>query len=482
MCFAPATAAEHGRRWTCRGTTEGVNFYGIHVGAQGSIHLSIAADPSNAQVVYIGGDRQPAADELVLPAFPNSLGAVNYSGRLFRGNASLSPGSQWTALTHSGTASNSAPHADSRDMAFDASGRLIEADDAGVYARTSPANATGNWFALHGSLKATEIHDIAYDAISNKIVVGTQDTGTAFQQSSGTWGSVSTGDGGDVAVDDVSQAGSNMSVRYSSYQNLGALRRRTYNAAGGQLTDSACILTVLSGGPAIVPQFYTPIEVNKVAPTRLLIAASNGLYESLDQGATCTFLNAAWAGDGLSGVGISYGGTTGGSDNADVIYVVDGDTVYVRTAPGNTFASTVAATGGKALLDVVSKRDDYNTAYAVTSSNVYRTVNTGGSFTDITGDLTGVGSIRCVEFIPTANGGTIAVGTQTGVYVAKASAPTAWQRLGTNMPTAVYVFDLVYNATDDVLVAGTLGRSAWKLDNASTGANVPVGLVKWEVF
>ena len=361
------------------GTTEGSNFYGIHVGGQGGTHLSVAADPSNPQVVYVGGDRQPAGDENVSPSFPNSLGASDYSGRLFRGNASLPAGSQWTALTHSGTASNSSPHADSRDMAFDANGRLIEGDDAGVYARTSPANATGNWFSLQGSLKSTEIHDIAYDGISNKIVVGTQDTGTAYQTSTSNWGTVSSGDGGDVAVDDVSLAGSNRSIRYTSYQNLGGLRRRTYNSSGVSVASAACTLTVLSGGPAISPQFYTPIEVNRVAPTRLLIAAGNGLYESLDQGATCTFLTAAasGAGDGLSGVGISYGGKSGATDNPDVIYAVDGTTVYVRTAPGTTFATTTVATGGNVLLDVVSKRDDYNTAYAVTSSQVFRTTNTG---------------------------------------------------------------------------------------------------------
>ena len=43
---------------------------------------------------------------------------------------------------------------------------------------------------------------------------------------------------------------------------------------------------------------------------------------------------------------------------------------------------------------------------------------------------------------------------------------TQWQLLGSGLPN-VNVHDLVYNATDDVLVAGTFGRGAWTLDNAS---------------
>ena len=63
------------------------------------------------------------------PQFPNSIGANNFSGRLFRCDASLATGSQCTPLTHIGTASNSSPHADSREMTFDAAGNLIETDD-----------------------------------------------------------------------------------------------------------------------------------------------------------------------------------------------------------------------------------------------------------------------------------------------------------------------------------------------------------------
>ncbi len=57
-------------------------------GAQGLIHFSLEADPTNSDIVYIGGDRQ-GGDAL----FPNgnSIGAQDSVGRLFRGDVTVEP-------------------------------------------------------------------------------------------------------------------------------------------------------------------------------------------------------------------------------------------------------------------------------------------------------------------------------------------------------------------------------------------------------
>jgi hypothetical protein len=117
---------------------------GVHPGGQANTHLSLAADPTNHRVVYIGGDRQPAP-------FPNAIGARDYSGRLFRVDATQPRGSQASPLTHSNTASNTAPHADSRDMVIDAQGDLIESDDGGVYRRREPLTNTADWVSMRRS-------------------------------------------------------------------------------------------------------------------------------------------------------------------------------------------------------------------------------------------------------------------------------------------------------------------------------------------
>ncbi len=107
------------------GTMEATGFIGTHTGSRNDL-LSIAADPRDSNIVYIGGVTQR-------PPWPNSIGANNWTGRLFRVDASRPLGFQSAHLTHSNTASNSSPHADSRDMKFAANGRLIEVSDGGIY-------------------------------------------------------------------------------------------------------------------------------------------------------------------------------------------------------------------------------------------------------------------------------------------------------------------------------------------------------------
>ncbi|MCZ6670934.1 MAG: hypothetical protein O6947_07885, partial [Acidobacteria bacterium] len=65
----------------------------VKPGGQGSIHFSILADPGDANIVYLGGDRQPRAFGDT-GGFPNSIGANDFSGRLFRCDASQAAGSQ----------------------------------------------------------------------------------------------------------------------------------------------------------------------------------------------------------------------------------------------------------------------------------------------------------------------------------------------------------------------------------------------------
>jgi hypothetical protein len=251
-----------GNSWTAldlpRTVEGGGAIFDLHPGAQASTHLSIVADRDNPNLVYIGGDRQPAFDERAqpgtVPRWPNSLGARDYSGRLFRINAGEPGGSQSTALTHSGTAKGSAPHADSRDMAIAANGMLIETDDGGVYRRTQPSATAGDWFSMNGDLQVTEFHSVAWDANCRTVIGGAQDTGSPEQAVTlaSRWRSVSSGDGGVVAVDAISTPG--RSVRYSSYQNLGGLRRQVFDPAGVFQSATQVGLRVFGGGARLTAQ------------------------------------------------------------------------------------------------------------------------------------------------------------------------------------------------------------------------------------
>jgi uncharacterized repeat protein (TIGR01451 family) len=447
---------------------------GLHPGGQGATHLSIAVDRNDPNTVYVAGDRQDSP-------FPNFIGARDFSGRLFRGDTSVPPtgavpSPQWEHLTNlnsiqqipgGGTANGSSPHADSREMAVDANGALIEVNDGGIYRRTNPQNNTGDWFSINGDIQTTEFHDVAYDTISNAIILGgAQDTGSPVQITAGstTWRSVSTADGGDVAVDNITLAASNQSIRYTSFQNLGSLRRETYDAANNFISRAFPARTVVGGGAPLQAQFVTPLELNAINPTRLVIGGSNSVYESFNQGNTITEIN----GPGANRNAMAYGGRSGGADNPDVLYVGSGSAVFLRTTVGADLAATAALPiGATAVRDVVMDPDDWRSAYLVDSNQVFRTTNAGASWTDITGNLaeTGAADFNTTEFVAGSPKDLLLVGTNAGVYVSFSSSGfTSWNKLGTGLPNAP-VADLDYDVADDVLLAGTLGRGAWTIAN-----------------
>ncbi len=151
-----------------------------------------------------------------------------------RVDASKAGGIQAIALTHNPTTlHNSAPHADSREMTFDANGNLIEGDDGGIFKRTNP-RGVGDWFGMHGNLTNTEIHSIAYDSRSNTLIAGAQDVGTPYQATAGAanWKEYTQGDGGVVAVDPKTLAANDQSIRYTSFFNFGEFTRSVFNASG----------------------------------------------------------------------------------------------------------------------------------------------------------------------------------------------------------------------------------------------------------
>ncbi len=441
-------------------------------GGQGTIHFSIVADPDDANIVYVGGDRQPRSNGDT-GGFPNSIGATDFSGRLFRGDASLAAGSQFVHLTHSnalgaaggGTASSSSPHADSREMVFDADGNLIEVDDGGVYRRTSPKDNTGDWFSVIGNLQVTEAHDVAYDNLSNTLITGNQDTGTTLQPAEGAeiWDSLTTGDGGDVVVDNVSLAGSNRSVRYSSFQNLGFFIQSVWDAAGNFVSFSVPTLTGFNDDGV----FRTPVELNAIDPNRLVIQGGTQTYETLDQGQNVTGLTTA-PNSSIGQNALAYGGRKDAVNNPDVLWVGSGSNVFVRTTSGGTLAATPSDPTSDLVVDLAIDPDDWASAYVVDSNSVFATDDTGASWSDITGNLMSmVSSLYSVAYIATAGMDALLVGTNLGVFATVAGSFGTWMQFGDGLPN-VLAYDLDYDATDDVLVAGTLGRGAWTLPNAST--------------
>jgi hypothetical protein len=410
--------------------------------------MALFADPGNPNVVYVGG-----GDDL-------------------RCDISQTAGNQWARLNgcisasppNSGNLNCTGPHTDSRNMTFDLSGDLILVCDGGIYRRTSPRNYLGSWSSIIGNLQVGEYHDVAYDPVFSVCISGSQDCGSQRQISPAQllWVTIQGSDGGNVAVDSTSIPGS--SIVYSSDEFFN-LMRATYSSTLGVVTNITPSLTVIGGGSALQSQFITPMKLNSLNQKHLVIGANN-IYESLDQANSITEIGPGKL-VGRFGNGFAYGGSRGGVNNTDVLYAASTSGVLVRTNTGGILTNTPTPYPGGTPYDVAMLPTDWMTIYVVDASNVYMSTNAGGSWTKITGNLTGCGDFICVRAGPTNKPSSIVVGTHAGVYVSSSPNLGFWSMVGTNLPNAP-VTSIEYNQTADVLLAGTLGRGAWLIPQASS--------------
>jgi hypothetical protein len=493
-----------------------------------------AADPTNANLVYIGG--QPRVK------LPN---CNNNTARIFLGNAAgpsgTEPGSQWTPLVCDG-ANGTAPHPDSRDLEFDAGGNLLNTDDGGIYRFNNNPHAgqpTNAWVSLNGDIQPTEFYSVAYDSLNHAIFGGTQDNGSPEQKSGAVWSDQTGGDGGVVAVDDVTVKGFGRSIHYSTSQNLQGFKRQFFDNTNNPVAGTTGIglvvnntngLTLTGPGSFATPgssppagtfdntiQFIQLYVLNSVVPTRMLIGTAF-LYESANQGDTLNSLGGlnnlnsdgidndfdgvkddgnefspkpVIATDGIA-IGqvraMAYGGISGGVANANLAVIAGNNGIFIRTTANGAFTHITSYTGVSAK-KIVLDAGDWNTAYLLDFNNqIWMTTNLGAatpSWSNLTGNLTQVSSadtgpgttdLRTMELYEPTPGTqpgdeVLLVGGLGGVYRRlNSSSGPFWSKyggvLGAEIPN-VLVKDLHYYSSNDILVAGTYGRGAWVVPNAS---------------
>jgi hypothetical protein len=447
------------------------------------LHGSFVADPTNPNVVFVAGD---------------GVGFRHESAPTFRGDASLAK--PWTTVVVAG-ANGTGPHADTRAMVFDADGNLLQANDGGIYRLVNPNTpATRRWVSVNGDIHTTEFHSAAYDPVSNVVFGGTQDNGTIVQTSpGGTAGfAFSWDDGGVVAVDADQTAHPRTSIRYTSIrygseQNSIAFLRTTVDANNVAGHPDLIRLKIVAGDgqdkkllefdPNI--NFYQPYVLNAIDPRRMLITTHN-IYESFDQGDSLNDLGSFGTAIGTPspfiqyGRSLAYGGRLNGVANPDVFYA-GGASDDVLTGTGRVFhrahagdaVTALAAYPGGTVIGLVMDPQDYRRVYVVDQQNrVWGSFDEGASWTELTANLHSLTidtlgrSIEIYSASPSPADDVLMVGNMGGVFaLAHPGTPGAtWAVLGEGLPHAL-ALDLHYDYTDNVLLAGTLGRGAWTLSD-----------------
>jgi|RhiMetdeSRZDD1v2_1073273.scaffolds.fasta_scaffold67718_1 hypothetical protein len=459
-----------GESWTALGVPEPE----ILPGGQGIVNGAILAHPTDPNVVFIAGDRQNGP-------FPNANGCTNFSANIFRGDAAQLPGNPWGSLVCNG-ANGTSPHPDSRAMVFDANGSLLQADDGGIYKLLEPDNEQGarRWIPVNGDIRAVELHSVAYDPLSNIVFGGTQDNGTPIQLALGesTWNELVGADGGNVAVDSEQTAHPGLSIRYTSFQNFGSFNRTTWDAANSRVGGFTLVQLRITSGPGtgltlfqFDPniQFYQPFVLNVIDSSRMLIGTAY-IYESLNRGDALANLGFTgfFIGDGLGSSPLAYGGRLNGEANPDVFYVGAGANILHRVNIGDPI-TTLSAYPGVRVRTLVIDPQNYQTIYVVDFLNqVWASFDEGASWLDLTANLASLSSdIRAIEVVrleATNQDPVLLAGGLGGVFqMPNPGAPDAsWTVLSSALPHG-FVRDLHYNPTNDLVVAGLLGRGAWTL-------------------
>ena len=146
--------------------------------------------------------------------------------------------------------------------------------------------------------------------------------------------------------------------------------------------------------------------------------------------------------------------------------------IYAGTGDGNVwrgeeFTDWTNITGNlpdQYVTDVIASPTDVNTVYVTHSgyrdnddlARIHRSTDQGETWEDISSDLPEL-AINELLVLPEHEDSILFVATDGGVYGTTDSGES-WNRLGTNMPF-IFVFDMVWNAAKNELVAGTFARS-----------------------
>jgi outer membrane autotransporter protein len=446
----------------------------LNPGGQAPVNFAIAIDPNNTNLVYVSGDR--------ITANPFTVSA-------FRINANTLAVS---SITDGNTGNGSTVHADSRDITFDANGRLILTSDGTIYARTSPQNDTGVWTRLSGNLSAFETGRVGYDAVGKRLITAAQDNGVTIQSTRNAplWNAVQGADGINAFVNDVTLAATGRSVFYANTQNLGFTSRIIIDAQGNFVSPNTSFwgfgaAVTCNGIPCnaavIGTSFSSPWVNNRVDPTRMAFGG-DGVFVTQDtltgaQGPAVNTVDLTLTDLGSTGgftvTKIAYG--TRDNPNMLVAGTVGGGLFQSTTATANSLVlvTPYVLAGGLSPTGIVLDPRSQSRYFVADNTNLFGTTNQGVSFTNLTPNLP-AGIIRptALEFISNNGVDALVVGglnnvanAQSTIAIADSNAAgilTNWRPFGTGLPNS-QVNALAYNPTVDVLAVGTFGRGVFTL-------------------
>ncbi len=453
--------------------------------------MAVGISPANVNVILLGGG--PAAEGSTSSStISPPCGQIPANQGISAVIESTDGGQTWADVSCD-NASGTFIHVDTHAFAFGPSNKFFIGNDGGVWSSTNIITSPGgqNWTNLNNTLSLTQFYPGNSIHPSNPQIGfgGTQDNGMQMFNGQLQWGdTASCGDGAWTAVDP-----STPSTVYTTCEAIGQFGTILKNQIDGTGVGFGTNWIALDT-PAMDndnTNFIPPMVVDLTTPQNVYFGTDR-VWQSTNGGISWNPISATLP----SSTSFTCGG------GACVITTLSvapnsSNTVYVGADTGQIFASTNAAAAptfseidqsnmpGRTVTQVIASPTLSTTAFASFSGfsfcsgcdqkgHVFKTTNSGGAWTNITGNLpdTPVNDIVVDPNDMTNN--TLYVATDVGVFVTT-TAGASWSELATGLPH-VECTSLKLNNTARVLRVGTHGRGSWDLQLPGLPASALTGI------
>jgi len=415
LSFAVRSTSPNIMSWDCSGGSGGQAWY----------DLDVAADPTNADIIYGGG----------VNCFKSTNGGTTWSIR-----------SHWY-----GGCSVQSVHADLHVLEYSPlTGRLFAGNDGGVY---WTENGGVNWTEISNGLVISQAYKIGQSATNRDFVInGYQDNGTSTW--TGTeWLAVGGGDGMECAFDPTDDRYSYSSVYY------GAINRIFNHSAQGQIAGQG------SNGITEDGAWVTPFLIDHNNGNTMFIGYKN-IWRSTNIKASNT--------SSVSWTKISEMNTNNFSvlaqsrANNDILYAASGNKLYrsdnVKGQNPAWITLTSNLPSGNTITALETNYTDENVVFIVQQNRVFRSENKGITWTEITGTLPDVQMSTLANYRYSPEG--LYLGTDIGIFYLD-NTMADWILFSEGFPASARVTELeiLYDPAGqqgDVIRAGTYGRGLWE--------------------
>jgi photosystem II stability/assembly factor-like uncharacterized protein len=360
-------------------------------------------------------------------------------------------GSTWTQITNWwNNGLQTEVHADVHDIVLSPHDPELVyfCNDGGLYSYHEP---TEIWTDLSDGLGIAQFYRVAVSATGNlKIAAGSQDNGGWLRSGNNVWKHTNGGDAMCQTIDP-----SNSSIIYTEYYGGLSIYRSNNNFLSSVDIADNLPTDDLQG------DWVTPFMLNPSNPKTFLVAFHD-IYRSFDRGDNFHQIST-----NLSGaVDKTFRELAMSAGDTNFIVACRANRLYRTLDGGQNWTNHGVGNAAEDITRVAIQRqsDGSHTLWAtkngyVDGRKVYRSINNGTTWQNITHDLPNV-PVNCVLYDSVTN--LLFVGTDIGVYY-KAEGEQHWEPYGQGLP-AVYVFDLVMRPSTRRIYAATYGRGVYSVD------------------